>query len=282
MITMQHTAPHPLLAPFVRQYELVNFDTGDYEFVKPWHASSDTYLTFFLEDKPLCMKNEQTGYYVSGAQDAGLVGLATHFVGNMHFRGKYRCFQIEFTPNGLAFLFRLPAVEMVNQIHAADGLFGSRIKELLEQLYHARSVTAMAFCTDRFLLRICTSQKHNAAAEGIASIVRKLLASGALFSVPEYARLANMSVRNFERRFREQVGVSLKFYTKLLRFQQAMNAKVFHPDKGWTDIAHECNYFDQAHMLKDFRQFAGTGPRDLFRSVPPPQYRSVFVPRTVK
>ena len=73
-----------------------------------------------------------------------------------------------------------------------------------------------------------------------------------------------MSVRTFERRFIEQVGISPKLYSKLLRFNDASLMKSMHPEKSWTSIAYECNYYDQMHLIKDFKQFSGYTPTEFF------------------
>ncbi len=69
-----------------------------------------------------------------------------------------------------------------------------------------------------------------------------------------------MSVRTFERRFTEQVGVAPKMYLKLFRLNQALHLRLLSPAKSWTAIAHECGYFDQMHFIKDFKQFTGLTP----------------------
>ena len=87
-----------------------------------------------------------------------------------------------------------------------------------------------------------------------------------MLSIEQYAYKANMSVRNFGRRFTEQVGVSPKLYCRLLRFNNAVNAKLKQPQSIWTSIAYECGYYDQMHMIKDFKEFSNVNPSALFPS----------------
>jgi len=46
---------------------------------------------------------------------------------------------------------------------------------------------------------------------------------------------------------------------------EAMLKKSMHPEKSWTSIAHECNYYDQMHLIKDFKQFSGYTPTEFFK-----------------
>ena len=63
--------------------------------------------------------------------------------------------------------------------------------------------------------------------------------------------------------FREQVGVSPKLLGRILRFQRAVSSAGSGP--GWAEIAVRCGYYDQAHMVRDFHQFAGASPGEFAR-----------------
>jgi hypothetical protein len=74
-----------------------------------------------------------------------------------------------------------------------------------------------------------------------------------------------MSVRNFQRKFKEQVGISPKLYTKNFRFNESLKLKIMHPEQSWASVAYECGYFDQMHLIKDFKAFTGFTPFDFFK-----------------
>jgi AraC-like DNA-binding protein len=74
------------------------------------------------------------------------------------------------------------------------------------------------------------------------------------------ARLG-VSPRQLERRFKTRVGMSPKHFARIRRFQ-----RVFHAMEGdgrWVDVAAACGYYDQAHLIRDFRAFAGEAPSHL-------------------
>jgi AraC-like DNA-binding protein len=68
-----------------------------------------------------------------------------------------------------------------------------------------------------------------------------------------------VSCRHLERRFREEVGIPPKFFARIQRFQAVFPA-VEGGAAGWADAAVRCGYYDQAHLIRDFRQFAGEPP----------------------
>ena len=172
---------------------------------------------------------------------------------------------IEFKANGFHKIFGIPSHEITNKIFCSDDVFGNAVNELHEQLLHAKSFQQMAFFADAFLIKFLNRQKAAYSYDGVTAVAKDLVSAYQVSSIEQYAYKANMSVRNFERRFIEQVGISPKLYSKLLRFNEAMLKKSMHPEKSWTSIAHECNYYDQMHLIKDFKQFSGYTPTEFFK-----------------
>jgi AraC-like DNA-binding protein len=68
------------------------------------------------------------------------------------------------------------------------------------------------------------------------------------------------SARHLIARFREEVGVTPKLAARILRFERVVARVRRTRGAGWADIAYDCGYYDQAHLNRDFRQFAGTTP----------------------
>ncbi|GAC1587515.1 MAG: hypothetical protein NVS3B25_03470 [Hymenobacter sp.] len=87
-----------------------------------------------------------------------------------------------------------------------------------------------------------------------------LQAGGPAVSLEYLARQSCLSLRQFERKFREQTGVSPKLFMRIARFNRAYALKEQAPARDWLDIALACGYADYQHMVKDFKQFAGVSP----------------------
>ena len=89
------------------------------------------------------------------------------------------------------------------------------------------------------------------------------------------ARHCNLSLRQFERQFRESVGVSPKLFSRVARFEFAVLRKQTNPSLSWTEIASSAGYFDQAHLIRDTRLLAGAAPQKLLASLPDVDLHSV-------
>ena len=68
-------------------------------------------------------------------------------------------------------------------------------------------------------------------------------------------------LRQFERSFERDVGVSPKSFARIARFQSALDAKLVSPQRTWLDIAHSFGYHDQMHMIHDFEALGRTRRR---------------------
>lgn len=261
MITDFYLIPHVLLQPFVDTY-ILSTSRGKHEtFGNQWPASHETSLVFYLADKPTHRAVSKEARL--SQKDYCLVGLQTKPLGFVCFTGNYHTFIIQFKANGFTKLFGLPAKELTDKIVAIRDVFGPKVADLYDQLLTATEIHRMALFADNFLLSFLkTNKNHFLRQDGITAAARAFSTSTSkpILTVAQYARQANMSVRNFERRFIEQVGIAPKLYSKLVRFNQALNIKLLQPQKKWTAIAYECGYFDQMHFIKDFKQLASITP----------------------
>jgi AraC-like DNA-binding protein len=76
------------------------------------------------------------------------------------------------------------------------------------------------------------------------------------------------SRRHLATRFREQIGLTPKTVARILRFERAV-ALLTRGDVPLAELAFECGYYDQAHLNRDFREFAGKSPAAFARQMHP-------------
>jgi len=97
---------------------------------------------------------------------------------------------------------------------------------------------------------------------------RPLLESGHHGGVARIARQIGMSTRQFERKSLEYFGLPPATLSRIARFQRAL-ALGSSQDISWLEVAHAADYYDQMHMIRDFRAFAGGPPTKAFASIEP-------------
>lgn len=91
------------------------------------------------------------------------------------------------------------------------------------------------------------------------------------------------SNRHFNQLFRDQVGLTPKLFCRVRRLRQVLYQIAGKSQVDWADLAFTCGYFDQAHLIHDFRSLAGCTPTEYlaqrgFLSLPCgfAQLRSIF------
>lgn len=77
------------------------------------------------------------------------------------------------------------------------------------------------------------------------------------------------SQRHFAEQFRHEIGVSPKVLARMLRFGRVVRAIRLNPRARLTDVALSAGYYDQAHLNRDTREFAGVTPGALVRTLLP-------------
>jgi AraC-like DNA-binding protein len=81
--------------------------------------------------------------------------------------------------------------------------------------------------------------------------------------VASVARALEIGKRHLERRFLHRVGLTPKRYTTLRRFERAVSR--VQGSASLTSDALEAGYYDQSHLIREFRCFAGTTPTDYLK-----------------
>jgi AraC-like DNA-binding protein len=166
---------------------------------------------------------------------------------------------VRFQPHGASQLLGLPIDELTDSVVALDAI-SKRLHRRFERLRDLSSVSEQLAALDRILFR------HMERIEDedplIAVAVGKFEQAGGLLGVGHLADRLGLSSRQFERRFRNAVGISPKLFCRMQRFQRVFQA-MENPQSNWVDAAVHCGYYDQAHLIKDFREFSGATPTAL-------------------
>jgi transcriptional regulator GlxA family with amidase domain len=76
------------------------------------------------------------------------------------------------------------------------------------------------------------------------------------------------SHRHFIAGFRDAAGLAPKRYARVLRFQRLLAVLAATPRPAWAQLALDAGYFDQSHLIREFREFAGVSPREYAARAP--------------
>jgi AraC-like DNA-binding protein len=218
-------------------------------------------LNFELGE-PIVINPEGRASFSSASM--AVIGPMAHTRASVSLFGTIDSFAIFFQPGGFAELFGVPLGKLVDRAHEAADVMGTPARQLWNQLGEATGFAARVALTERFLLGCLSEVRPSSWA---ISTANRFLAHPGQPRIVELARSVGISVRQFERRFLLETGVTPKLFARIARFQCALDAKVGNPGCPWLKIAHAMGYFDQMHMVHDFRKLGGDSPQRLLESL---------------
>ena len=175
--------------------------------------------------------------------------------------------QVNFTILGLRAFVGRPIEDMTNRAIAPEDVFGAVARELTERLYDAPSWEERFAYLDRVLLT--TAQNAVTIPTGVRHAWHQLLASSGRASIASIRADIGWSERHFIAQFRHELGVTPKVLARMLRFGRFTHAIRQGEIGTLADGAHRCGYFDQSHLSRDAREFAGATPGELLASLLP-------------
>lgn len=172
----------------------------------------------------------------------------------------FSIFGVYLYPFAIPQLFGIPTYETSNQTPDWLTLANADGRCLEEQMMLAETNQQRLQLLSNFLQQRLSKQfvPH----PGILSSIKQVLFDAETRNVNLLADTYSLSVRQFERRFKEYSGFSPKLYTRIARFQNVL--KLYGSQLPLTHIAHRCGYYDQSHFIRDFKAFSGHHPKTYF------------------
>lgn len=176
--------------------------------------------------------------------------------------GNVSLFGVRFQPAGAYPLVRFPLSELTDQIidfSLASPLIG---KEVENKISDAGSFAERVAIFEAFFFEQLASISE---CDVIASnACAKIISGHGLDSISQVANELGVSERRLERRFRQSVGVSPKTFSRIVRFQTVLNAVQGSTSANLLDTALSFGYYDQSHVIRDFKEFSGVTPMTFF------------------
>jgi AraC-like DNA-binding protein len=200
--------------------------------------------------------------FVSGISDSSI---------HLNIPERQDFFGIELHPAAVKKLLRIPSGEFLNTITDLEGIskiFNSLWHQLAEvESFHARMNIAQQWLRPS----LCDVAQH------------EMTISDFLVSSPESINVASLaaqfcySTRQLHRKAQELFGMSTEGLIRYKRYIHALQL-MHHSQESLTRIGYHCLYYDQAHFIREFRDFTGLTPgnyRQQKSSLPGHLYNNV-------
>jgi AraC-like DNA-binding protein len=172
--------------------------------------------------------------------------------------GGSHCLQVNFTPLGAYRFFGRPMDEVAGRMVRLDDLEDADLALLRQRLGEERSWSSRFAIAESFVRDRLAGGRAGSPATAWA--YRRIIDSGGSVRVEALAARLECSRKHLAARFREEIGVGAKTVARIVRFNRAQALAGSGSEGGWADIAAACGYADQAHLVRDFAEFAATTP----------------------
>jgi AraC-like DNA-binding protein len=242
----------------VRKYVHVESSLADSVLFWPIPARSVTCIEFTFRDPYRIHHVDGTGLEIT--YPSTLIGAKTCQRIRLELHGHVETFVILFQPTGLQRLFSLPGSLIVNEHYEADLVLGPAAAGLRLQLAETESFAERIAIANAFLTARIPRVDDARCTDGA---VQQIVSNHGHVRILDLARHAGLGLRQFERRFADDIGISPKLYARIVRFEAAVRKRTVSSCINWTTIAHELGYHDQMHMIHDFQLLSGESPTSL-------------------
>lgn len=251
--------PEPSLTAYVKRY---------------WVLETDR--PFDTPERIIPFGNIQLSFY-SGApiRNAGgsreprslLCGQTTGYT-DIFPTGKLRIIAVVFQPVGARAFFHLPLNELTDLKITAEELSDRGIKELEERIADTEDRMECIRQIEKFLMgRLCLFQDYNILR--LSKAIEVINRCKGEISITTLADHSCLSPKQFRRIFSSHVGINPKDFLRIIRFQFALYILQKTPCIHFSQLAYECGYYDQAHLIHEFKALSGYTPGEYLNVGPP-------------
>lgn len=259
-MVLQEYKPDLRLSEYIRTYRLVHYEykmDGSLP-LKAYPPRPEHCLSFYARNR------EKAEYQKSGTKAGNLstaifghqTEVTYRYVGN-----DFLLIQVVFMPGALYRLTGIPSNYLTNQYIDAQTVFSKEIKYVNDKINDCKTFVQMIAVVESFLLNEINRKLLDIHSLDIAT--SQLFKNADIPNVDVLAKNAFQCTRHFERNFQQRMGVSPKYFLKVMRFEKAFRMKNKNPQIDWLTIAIHCGYYDYQHLAKDYKGLTGLTPNQF-------------------
>ena len=162
---------------------------------------------------------------------------------------------IKWKPHALHQLFKIDMTNLVDQVVELPDSLQSLFIHLNSTELEKVDESTLINLDSHLLATLDLSTEYNITAKAIEFIHL----SHGQSDIESISSQLNISSRSLERHFKKAIGLSPKFYSRIIRLKHVFEM-VESGNRDWADIVFQSGYYDQAHFIKNFKEFIGEDP----------------------
>ena len=244
--------PSPILAPYVKHYWILRID----EVMQTCERVIPTgYVQLVFHKGDRMISSEQ-----SGLQPRSFVGGQSMGFSDLISSGRTHMIVVAFHPAGARPFFNLPLDKFFGLNISVGEIEDRTYKELEDKLMNIDDdYSCIQLIENHLMSRLHLLNGYNYARIGAAV---GLAYRESEIDAISFAAESCLSAKQFGRIFSEYVGISPKKFLRIVRFHRALHTWQNNRDMELAQLACECGFYDQPHMIHEFKTFSGYSPTE--------------------
>lgn len=251
--------PHAALEEYVESICVMGHDFTPESPLSPIYTFMPThtrYICFYLED-PVKVKKSFSDF--EERSRSVIIGPQLNPV-TLDLGKKHSNVIVILKPSGLYRLLGFPLSEIVDRDFDTNLILGKEINDVIDRMINDPDSDKRNSIIQEYLLGKLNKLKPSLP---IDNAMLQLVRSKGKLPMDLLMSQSCLGVRQLERQSLERIGLPPKFFARMIRFSEAYKFKERNPKSTWTDICYRFGYFDQMHLIRDFRQFTGGNPSSI-------------------
>lgn len=179
------------------------------------------------------------------------------------FENKLDAIGIRFNSAGVYTFFNTDIYKFRDNVFGLNNSHFLELDTLYEKLKLTISIKDKITYLEHFLLKIIRNNKIKNSV-WIFDFVQSIVLKKGNVNIRELCYKFNISERNCERKFKKEIGLTPKEYSRIIRIQHTKDLISSLNTKSLVSISYENGFFDQSHFIREFKFFMNETPKGYF------------------
>ena len=188
-----------------------------------------------------------------------VAGVQTHMF-TRTLEGQSQVFGVKFKPGGFRPFLGYAVSKLADRTVPVERIFGKEVQALQSVVLSDLSESKKVGAANAFFHERMPEPDKTVALAG--HLVEQILQDREIKTVDDLVERTSMGKRSLQRLFSEYVGVSPKWVIRRYRLHELIERSHTGEEPDWPQLALELGYFDQAHLINDFRTITGYSPTE--------------------
>ncbi|RXJ64548.1 hypothetical protein CRV06_00910 [Halarcobacter anaerophilus] len=255
LIEFESFTPEYLVSKYIKCYWMIKGNNNLSSYNKTILPHNEVCMTFLIGKESIeTSKNKNsinTGIYVSLASSKNY---------SIDFKDKFHYVDVSFYPGVFYELFKIPLDKLESKLYSIDELCIKMDKSILETLYEKKdnnkeTVNILNNYFSKLFYRLDENQFLNN--------IKNLCINS---NLEEFYNNSRLSTRQIQRETKKFTGMTPRTIQRISRFYKILEQLKYSSNPNFATIAQNLDFYDQSHLIKDFKSFSGLNLKDFIQT----------------